>query len=186
MQDFARRLDVGLVRPNQDKPVSYLCLFVPSRFTFISASFIFNYSLPFTPLWAVRLPILLTKLNADGKIVRNKARLVAKRYIQEFGVDFEESYALVVRLETVRLLLAYVASRKIKLYQIDVKSTFLNGYVNDEVYVDQPPEFNDISHPNHVFKLKKTLYGLKQAPRVWYDRLSTFLLDEGNSRGKVD
>ena len=93
--------------------------------------------------------------------MRNKARLVAKGYIQEFGVDFEESYAPVARLEVVRLLLAYAASRNIKLYQMDVKSTFLNGYVNEKVYVDQPPDFEDSSHPNHIFKLKKALHNLK-------------------------
>ena len=80
--------------------------------------------------------VFKNKLNVNGKIVRNKVRLVAKGYIQEFGVDFEESYASVARLEVVRLLLAYAALRKIKLYQMDVKSAFLNGYVNEEVYVD--------------------------------------------------
>ena len=110
--------------------------------------------------------VFKNKLNADGKIVRNKARLVAKRYIQIFGVDFKESYAPVARLEAIHLLLTYAASRKIKLYQMDVKSTFLNGYVNEEVYVDQPLGFEDTSHPDHVFKLKKALYGLKQAPRA--------------------
>ena len=69
---------------------------------------------------------------------------------------------------------------------MDVKSSFLNEYVNEEVYVDQPPGFEDTSHPDHVFKLKKVLYNLKQAPRVWYDRLSTFLLNKGYLRGKVD
>ena len=105
--------------------------------------------------------VFKNKLNANGIIVRNKARLVVKGYIQEFGVDFEESYTPVARLEAVRLLLACAASRKIKLYQMDVKNTFLNGYVNEEVYVDQPPGFEDTSHPNHVFKLKKILYDLK-------------------------
>ena len=119
--------------------------------------------------------VFKNKLNADGKIVRNKVRLVAKGYIQEFSVDFEESYAPVVRLEAVRLLLAYAASRKIKLYQMDVKSAFLNGYVNEEVYVDQPLGFEDTSHFNHVFKLKKALYDLKQALRAWYDRLRIFI-----------
>ena len=90
------------------------------------------------------------------------------------------------RLEALRLLLAYAASQKIKLYQIDVKSTFLNGYVNEEVYVDQPLGFEDTNHPDYVFKLKKALYSLKQAPRAWYDRLSTFLLNKGYLRGKVD
>ena len=130
--------------------------------------------------------VFKNKLNADGKIVRNKGRLVAKRYIQEFSVDFEESYAPVARLEAVRLLLAYATSRKIKLYQIDVKSVFLNGYVNEEVYVDQPPSFEDTSYPNHVFKFKKVLYDLKQVPRAWYDKLNIFLLNKGYVRGKVD
>ena len=99
--------------------------------------------------------VFRNKLNANGKIVRNKARLVVKGYIQEFGVDFEESYAPVARLEVVRLLLAYATSRKIKLYQMDVKSAFLNGYVDEEVYVDQLPSFEDANHPDYVFKLKR-------------------------------
>ena len=123
--------------------------------------------------------VFKNKLNADEKIVRNKGRLVAKRYIQEFSVDFEESYTPVVRLEAVHLLLTYAASRKIKLYQMDVKSAFLNRYINEEMYVDQPLGFEDISHPDHVFKLKKALYGLKQVLRAWYDRLSSFLLNKG-------
>ena len=110
--------------------------------------------------------VFKNKLNANGKIVRNKAKLVAKGYIQEFGINFEEFYTPVARLEAVRLLLAYAASRKIKIYQTDVKSAFLNRYVNEEVYVDQPPGFEDTSHPNHVFKLKKALYGLKQVLRA--------------------
>ena len=110
--------------------------------------------------------VFKNKLNADGEIVRNKARLVAKGYIQEFGVDFKESYALIARLEAVRLLLAYAAFQKIKLYQMDVKSAFLNGYVNEKVYVDQSPGFEDTTHPDHIFKLKKVLYDLKQALRA--------------------
>ena len=105
--------------------------------------------------------VFKNKLNVDGKIVRNKVRLVTKWYIQEFGVDFEESYAPIARLEIVRLLLAYAASHKIKLYQMDVKSVILNGYVNEEVYMDQPPCFEDTNHLDYVFKLKKTLYSLK-------------------------
>ena len=110
--------------------------------------------------------VFKNKLNANGKIVRNKVRLVAKGYIQEFGIDFEESYAPVARLEVVRLLLAYAVSQKIKLYQMDVKSTFLNEYVNEEVYIDQPLVFENTSHPDYVFKLKKALYGLKQVLRA--------------------
>ena len=123
------------------------------------------------------------KLDEEGVIVRNKARLVAKGYNQEEGIDYEETYAPVARLEAVRLLLAYLSMNRFKLHQMDVKSAFLNGYIDEEVYVSQPPGFEDHKHPNHVFKLKKALYGLKQAPRQWYERLSSFLLSHSYERG---
>jgi len=126
------------------------------------------------------------KMDEDGNIVRNKARLVAKGYNQEQGIDFDETYAPVARLEAVRLLLAYACMCNFKLHQMDVKSAFLNGFLNEEVYVSQPPRFEDHIYPNHVFKLKKALYGLKQAPRQWYERLSNFLLSKGYARGVVD
>jgi hypothetical protein len=102
------------------------------------------------------------------------------------GLDFREMYALVARLKAIRILLAYAYAHNIKLYQIDVKSAFLNGYINEEVYVEQPPGFEDDKKPNHVYKLKKALYGLKQAPRVWYERLRDFLLSKGFKMDKVD
>ena len=89
-------------------------------------------------------------------------------------------------MEAIRILLAYACAHNIKLYQMDVKSAFLNGYINEEVYVEQPPSFEDDKKPNHVYKLKKALYGLKQAPRAWYDRLRDFLLSKGFIIGKVD
>jgi len=97
--------------------------------------------------------------------VRNKARLVLKGYNHEEGIDFRETYALMARLEAMRLLLAYACMNGFKLHQMDVKSVFLNGYIDEEVYVSQPPEFEDHKYPDHAFKLKKALYGLKQAPR---------------------
>ena len=97
-----------------------------------------------------------------------------------------ETYAPVARLEAIRILLAYACAHNIKLYQMDVKSVFLNGYINEEVYVEQPPGFEDNKKPNHVYKLKKALYGLKQAPRAWYERLRDFLLSKGFTMGKVD
>jgi len=127
--------------------------------------------------------IFRNKMDEDGNIVRNKARLVAKGYNQEEGI---ETYAPVARLEAVRLLLAYACMCNFKLHQMDVKSAFLNGFLNEEVYVSQPPRFEDHLYPNHVFKLKKALYGLKQAPRQWYERLSNFLLSKGYARGAVD
>ena len=83
-------------------------------------------------------------------------------------------------------MLAYACAHNIKLYQIDVKSAFLNGYINEELYVEQPPDFEDDKKPDHVYKLKKALYGLKQAPRAWYERLRDFLLSKGFMMGKVD
>ena len=98
--------------------------------------------------------------------------------------DFGETYALVARLEAIRILLAYACAHNIKLYQMDVKSVFLNGYINEKVYVEQPPSFEDDKKPGHVYKLKKALYGLKQAPRACYERLRDFLLiSNGSIRG---
>jgi len=118
--------------------------------------------------------------------VRNKARLVAKGYNQEEGIDYDETYAPVARIEDVRLLLAYACLSAFKLFQTDVKSAFLNGFINEEVYVTQPPGFENHKLLGHVYKLKKALYGLKQAPRQWYERLSNFLLSKNYQRGQVD
>jgi hypothetical protein len=119
-------------------------------------------------------------------VVRNKARLVAQGYTQVEGFDFGETYAPVARLEAIRILLAYACAHNIKLYQIDVKIAFLNGYINELVYVEQPPGFKDVKKPNHVYKLRKALYGLKKAPRPWYERLRDFLLSKRFKMGKVD
>jgi hypothetical protein len=112
--------------------------------------------------------------------------LVAQGYTQAEGLDFRETYAPVARLEAFRILLAYACAHNIKLYQIDIKSAFLNGYINEEVYVEQPSGFEDDKKSNHVYKLKKALYGLKQAPKAWYERLRDFLLSKGFKVGKVD
>jgi hypothetical protein len=112
--------------------------------------------------------------------------LVAQGYTQVEGLDFGEMYAPVARLEAIRILLAYACAHNIKLYQMDVKTTFLNGYISEEVYVEQPLGFKDYKKPNHVYKLKKTLYCLKQTPRAWYERLRDFLLSKGFIMGKVD
>jgi hypothetical protein len=112
-------------------------------------------------------------------VVRNKARLVAKCFSQVEGLDFGETFALVLRLEAICMLLAYSSHYDIKLYQMDVKSAFLNGNINELVYVKQPPGFEDPRNLNHVYRLKKALYGLKQAPRAWYKRLSGFLVKQG-------
>nr|KYP70668.1 Retrovirus-related Pol polyprotein from transposon TNT 1-94 [Cajanus cajan] len=130
--------------------------------------------------------VFRNKFDESRIIIRNKARLVAKGYNQEEGIDYDETFAPVARIEAIRLLLAYSSIMNFKLYQMDVKSAFLNGLIQEEVYVEQPPGFVDFKYPNHVYKLKKALYGLKQAPRSWYDRLNKFLIENDYVRGKVD
>ncbi|GJZ50286.1 putative ribonuclease H-like domain-containing protein [Tanacetum coccineum] len=126
------------------------------------------------------------KLDELGGILKNKARLVTRGYHQEEGIYFEESFAPVARLEAVRIFLAYAAHMNMIVYQMDVKTAFLNDILREEVYVSQPDGFVDSNNPNHVYRLKKALYGLKQAPRAWYDLLLSFLLSKGFSKGKVD
>ncbi|GKB02248.1 retrovirus-related pol polyprotein from transposon TNT 1-94 [Tanacetum coccineum] len=119
-------------------------------------------------------------------ILKNKARLVARGYRQEEGINFEESFAQVARLDAIRIFLAYAAHMNMIVYQMDVKTTFLNRILREEFYVSQPNGFVDQDNPNHVYKLKKALYGLKQAPRAWYDLLSKFLLSQEFSKGTMD
>ncbi|GJT72675.1 retrovirus-related pol polyprotein from transposon TNT 1-94 [Tanacetum coccineum] len=113
-------------------------------------------------------------------------KLVAQGYNQQEGIDYDETYAPVARLESIRILLAYACALDFKLFQMDVKSAFLNGFINEEVYVAQPPGFIDFEKPDHVYKLKKALYGLKQAPKAWYDRLKAFLIKHEYKMGMVD
>ncbi|GJS98863.1 retrovirus-related pol polyprotein from transposon TNT 1-94 [Tanacetum coccineum] len=126
------------------------------------------------------------KRDEENTIIRNKSRLVAKGYAQKEGIDFEESFAPVARLEAVRLFIAYAAHKSFTVYQMDVKTAFLYGPLKEEVYVNQPDGFVDPYHPDKVYRLKKALYGLKQAPRAWYDELSNFLVSNGFSKGSID
>ncbi|GJU93015.1 retrovirus-related pol polyprotein from transposon TNT 1-94 [Tanacetum coccineum] len=130
--------------------------------------------------------VFRNKLDENGIVSRNKARLVAQGYNQQEGIDYDETYAPVARLESIRILLAYACALDFKLFQMDVKSAFLNGFINEEVYVAQPPGFIDFEKPDHVYKLKKALYGLKQAPKAWYDRLKAFLIKHEYKMGMVD
>ncbi|KAJ9551482.1 hypothetical protein OSB04_015527 [Centaurea solstitialis] len=114
------------------------------------------------------------------------ARLVAKGYRQQEGIDYNETFAPVARIEAIRMFLAYAAHKDFTVYQMDVKTAFLNGVLKEEVYVSQPQGFVDQDHPDHVYILDKALYGLKQAPRAWYDSLSQFLVASGYSKGKID
>nr|GEX71659.1 copia protein [Tanacetum cinerariifolium] len=133
-----------------------------------------------------RLGIYKVKLDEYGDVLKNKARLVAKGYQRKKGIDFEESFAPVSRIEAIRIFIANTTSRNMTIYQMDVKTAFLNGELKEEIYVSQPEGFVDPDHPTHVYRLKKALYGLKQAPRAWYDTLSRFLLDNDFSKGAVD
>ncbi|GJR33640.1 retrovirus-related pol polyprotein from transposon TNT 1-94 [Tanacetum coccineum] len=130
--------------------------------------------------------IYKVKLDEYGDVLKNKARLVAKGYRQEEGIDFEESFAPIARIGANRIFIANAASKNMTIYHMDVKTTFLNGELKEEVYVSQPEGFVDPDHPIHVYRLKKALYGLKHAPRAWYDTLSLFLLDNKFSKGVVD
>ena len=131
--------------------------------------------------WAFR-----NKIDENDIIIRNKARLMTQGYNQQEGIDYEEIFAPIARLKAIRMLLAFVCYKNFILNQMDVKNAFLNGFINEEVYVAQPPKFKSFNFPNHVFKLKKTLYGLKQAPRAWYERLIKFLISSGFKIGKID
>jgi hypothetical protein len=130
--------------------------------------------------------VFRNKQDEHGVVTRNKARLVAKVYSQVEGLDFNETYAPVARLESIRILLAYATYHGFKLYQMDVKSAFLNVPIMEDIYVEHPPGFEDSEYPNHVYKLSKALYGLKQAPRAWYECLRDFLITNGFKVGKAD
>ncbi|GJR67104.1 retrovirus-related pol polyprotein from transposon TNT 1-94 [Tanacetum coccineum] len=130
--------------------------------------------------------IYIVKLDEYHDVLKNKARLVAKGYRQEEGIDFEESFAPVERIEAIRIFIAKTASKNMTIYQMDVKTAFLNGELNEEVYVSQPKGFVDPDHPTHVYRLKKALYGLKQDPRAWYNTLSRFFLENKFSKGVID
>ncbi|GKF81711.1 retrovirus-related pol polyprotein from transposon TNT 1-94 [Tanacetum coccineum] len=120
--------------------------------------------------------IYKVKTDEFGGVLKNKARLVAQGSRQEEGIDFEESFALVARIESIRIFVANAAHKNMAIYQMDVKMAFLNGELKEEVYVSQPEVFVDQDNPSHVYKPKKALYGLKQAPHAWYDMLSSFLI----------
>ncbi|GJR70935.1 putative ribonuclease H-like domain-containing protein [Tanacetum coccineum] len=126
------------------------------------------------------------KKDKRGVVVRNKARLVALGYRQEEGIDYDEVFASVARIEAIRIFLAFASYMGFIVYQMDVKSAFLYGIIDEEVYVSQPPGFVDPKHPNKVYKVVKALYGLHQAPRAWYATLSSFLEQSGYIRGTID
>ncbi|GJU56812.1 putative ribonuclease H-like domain-containing protein [Tanacetum coccineum] len=137
--------------------------------------------------WAISTKwVFRNKKGERGIVVKNKGRLVAQVHTQEEGIDYDEVFAPVARIEAIRLFLAYASFKDFVVYQMDVKSAFLYGKIEEEVYVCQPPGFEDPHFPNKVYKVEKALYGLHQAPRAWYETLSTYLLDNGFHRGQID
>nr|GFB66183.1 retrovirus-related Pol polyprotein from transposon TNT 1-94 [Tanacetum cinerariifolium] len=136
---------------------------------------------PLTLKWLFK-----NKHHEEQTVIKNKSRLVVRGYRQEEGIDFEESFALIARMEAIRIFLAYVAHKLFTVFQMDMKTAFLYGSLKEDVYVCQPEGFIDADYPSHVYKLKKALYGLKQATRAWYDELSTFLLQNHFFKGTID
>nr|GFA56299.1 putative ribonuclease H-like domain-containing protein [Tanacetum cinerariifolium] len=130
--------------------------------------------------------IYMNKKDERGIVIRNKARLVAQGHTQEEGIDYKEVFALVVRIEAIRLSLAYASFMDFMVYQMDVKSAFLYGTIEEEVYVCQPLGFEDPDHLDKVYKVVKALYGLHQAPRAWYETLATYLLENYFQKGTID
>ena len=119
-------------------------------------------------------------------MIHNKAHLVAQGYLQMEGVDYDETFAPVARIESIRILLALACHLRFKLYQMDMKTVFLNGLFKEDVYMAQPKGFIDPHFLDHVLYLRKALYGLKQAPRAWFDWLTQYFVSHGFTRGKVD
>ncbi|GKC04909.1 putative ribonuclease H-like domain-containing protein [Tanacetum coccineum] len=141
------------------------------------------------PCFHKEIDLILLSLNKKderGIVVRNKARLVAQGYTQEEGIDYNEVFALVAKIEAIRLFLAYASFKDFVVYQMYVKSAFLYGKIEEQVYVCQPPGFEDPEFPDRVYKVEKALYGLNQAPKAWYETLSTYLLENGFHRGTID
>jgi hypothetical protein len=119
--------------------------------------------------------VFRNKLNEDGQVTWNKDRLVCKGYAHIEGIEFEDTFAPVARMEAIHFLLAHACSKNVKVYHMDVKSSFVNGKLEEEVYIEQPEGFQLSENTDYVCKLKKALYGLKQAPRAWYSRLDKYL-----------
>ena len=130
--------------------------------------------------------VFINKLDEEGIVTRNKARLLAKGYSQTEGIDYDETFAPMARLEAITMFLAFAAQSNFKVYQMDVKSAFMSGELDEEIYVEQPPGYEDSEFLDFVYFLFKAIYGLKQDPRKWYDTLSGFLLENGFIRGVID
>ncbi|GJS38769.1 retrovirus-related pol polyprotein from transposon TNT 1-94 [Tanacetum coccineum] len=135
--------------------------------------------------WTKDHPISNVKTDKFDRVLKNNAKLVDQGFRQEEGIDFEKSFAPVARIEAIRIFVANATNKNMTIFQMDVKTAFLNGELKEEVYVSQPEEFVEQDNPSHMYKLKKAMYGLKQAPRAWYNMLSSFLISQHFSKGAV-
>jgi Reverse transcriptase (RNA-dependent DNA polymerase) len=145
-----------------------------------------NYSIPKDkkPIgckWVFKI-----KYNSDGIVERYKARLVVKNYTQTYGIDYQETFAPVAKMNTVRILFSLAVNQNWTLYQLDVKNAFLQRVLEEEVYMLIPPGHKEENNSNFVCKLKKSIYGLKQSPRAWYEKLSSYLISCGFITSKAD
>ena len=120
--------------------------------------------------------VFKTKLNENGEVDKCKARLVAKRYAQQHGIDYTEVFAPVARWDTIRMVIASTARHGWNVHQLDVKSVFLYGKLNEAVFVEQPRGYEKKGEEHKVYRLKKALYSLKQAPRAWYNQIETYFI----------
>nr|KAJ0185826.1 hypothetical protein LSAT_V11C900485730 [Lactuca sativa] len=127
--------------------------------------------------------VFINKIDEDGIIIKNKPRLVAQGFCQLEGLDYDESFALIARLEAILLFLAFASFKNFKVYQMDVKTAFLHGFLQEEVFLKQPPGFENEEFPDHEYHLDKFVYGLNQSPRAWYDTLSSYVLLRGYKWG---
>lgn len=130
--------------------------------------------------------VFKTKYRPDGSVDKHKARLVARGFTQQHGIDYGDTFSPVVKPATVRVVLSLAVSRGLTLRQIDVSNAFLHGFLSEDVYMQQPPGFEDDRYPSHVCKLQRAIYGLKQSPRAWYARLSARLHQLGFTSSKAD
>ncbi|GJV71222.1 putative ribonuclease H-like domain-containing protein [Tanacetum coccineum] len=137
-------------------------------------------------LLVLKMGVLKNKKDERGIVIRKQARMVTQGYTQEEGIDYDEVFAPVARIEAIRLFLAYASFKDFVVYQMDVKSAFLYGKIKQAIYVYLPLGFEDPEFLDRVYKVEKALYGLHQAPRAWYETLSTYLLDNGFQSGQID
>nr|GEY98141.1 retrovirus-related Pol polyprotein from transposon TNT 1-94 [Tanacetum cinerariifolium] len=137
--------------------------------------------------WAIGTKwVFRNKKDERGIVIKNKARLVSQGHTQEEGIYYDELFSPVARIKAIRLFLVYTSFKDFVVYQMDVKCAFLYGKIEEEVYVCQPPGFEDLNFPDKVYKVEKALYGLHQAPRAWYETLLTYLMDNGFHMGQID